>query len=120
MPSPVDSVPRPVLLALLTGSLRGSRSAPLVGLLLFSCLVSVIPLAHAAPPDAMWIEGIYDGYDSDEIIVSLTGSAWVVDLTLAVTRNPLLVAAPLAPPDSPRLASADMRRSPPGRAPPLF
>lgn len=90
-----------------------------IRLLLLFCLISVTPLADAYPPDPTWIEGTYDGNDGDEIIVSLTDSAWVVELTPPAARTPLLVAVHLATPDSPRLASADMRRSPPGRAPPL-
>lgn len=119
IPTPVDSVPRRPLLALLNGSVRGSTSAPLVGLLLLSCLVGVIPLAYADPPDPTWLEGMYDGYDSDEIIVFLTGAASLVDLNPPFTPTPRLVAASLAPPHAARFVSADMACSLPGRAPPL-
>lgn len=107
----------PSLLALPTGS-RGMRSRRMVSLLVLSCLISVISLAHASAPDPTWLEGIYDNADGDEIIVFLTGAAGIVAPTPSVTRPPLLVAASSAPPDAARVASADMRRRPPGRAPP--
>jgi hypothetical protein len=90
----------------------------MVSLLLLSCLISVISLAHACAPDPSWLEGIYDDADGDEIIVFLTGVAWIVAPTPPITRPPLLVVACLAPPNAARLASTDMRRRPPGRAPP--
>ncbi len=95
------------------------RPARALGLLLFTCLISLTPLAYASPPDPTWTEGFYDDDDGDDIIVSLTGAAWVVELTPPVSLNPQFVAAPFAPPASSRIVSADLRPTPPGRAPPL-
>jgi hypothetical protein len=36
-------------------------------------LVTLVPLAHASPTDPMWIAGIYDAADADDLV--LTGSA---------------------------------------------
>jgi hypothetical protein len=90
-----------------------------LALMLFACLISVTPLAYGSPPDPTWIEGIYNDADGDNIIVSLTCAAWVVELTPPVSLNLLFVAVPFAPPASPRIVSTDIRPTPPGRAPPL-
>ena len=90
-----------------------------LGLLLFVCLTSLTPLAYASPPDPTWIEGIYDDADADDVIVSISWAAWVVELTPLSSLTPLFVAVPFAPSGSPRIVSRDIRPTPPGRAPPL-
>ena len=95
------------------------RPVRALGLLLFACLISITPLAYASPPDPTWTEGIYDDADGDDIVVSLTGAAWVVELTPPVSLAPLFVAIPFAPAASPRIVSTALRPTPPGRAPPL-
>jgi hypothetical protein len=95
------------------------RPARGLGLLLFACLISITPLAYASPPDPTWTEGIYDDDDGDDIIVSLIGAAWVVELTPPVSLVPLFVTVPFVPPHPPRIVSTDLRPTPPGRAPPL-
>lgn len=90
-----------------------------VGLLLFVCLTTVTPLAYASPPDSTWIEGIYDDADGDDVVVSLSWAAWVVELTPLPSLTPLFVAVPFALPGAPRIISRDIRPTPPGRAPPL-
>lgn len=48
----------------LLGRLRG-----LVALALSCALASLIPIAHADPPDPTWMSGIYDGGDHDDVIL---------------------------------------------------
>jgi hypothetical protein len=95
------------------------RPACALALLLLACLISVTPLAYASPPDPTWTVGFYDDADGDDIVVSLTGAAWVVELTPPVSLIPLFVAVPFAPPNRPHLICSDIRPTPPGRAPPL-
>src|SRR5258705_13093975 len=95
------------------------RPACALALLLLACLIRVTRLAYASSPDPTWTVGFYDDADGDDIVVSLTGAAWVVELTPLVSLIPLFVAVPLAPPDRPHLVSRDIRPTPPGRAPPL-
>lgn len=90
-----------------------------LGLLLFACVISVIPLAYASPPDPTWTEGIYDDADGDDVIVSLSWAAWVAELSPLPSLTPPFVAVPFAPAGSPRIVSRDIRRTPPGRAPPV-
>lgn len=90
-----------------------------LGLLLVVCLTSVTPLAYASPPDPTWIDGIFDDADGDDVVVSLTGAAWIVELTQPASLSPLFVAVSFAVPGAPRIAFRDIRPTPPGRAPPL-
>lgn len=90
-----------------------------LGLLLFVCLISLTPLAYASHPDPTWIEGMYDDADGDDVVVSLCGATWVVQLAPLTTLAPLFVAVPFAPTNVPRIVARDLRPTPPGRAPPL-
>ena len=86
--------------------------------ILLGVLIALTPLAHASPPDSVWIEGIYDGADFDDVI-------WLVTETQTAPQSPVHEAAgPFAvivrfvalspeavPPDVP--ASLVRPRSPP-------
>jgi hypothetical protein len=41
-----------------------------LGLLL--ALLGLVPLAHATPPDTLWLAGIHDAADSDEMVFAAT------------------------------------------------
>ena len=41
-------------------------------------LLALVPLAHAGPPDAMWIPGIYDACDLDDVVWTLISTGTVV------------------------------------------
>jgi len=47
------------------------RSAPLVWLLL-GAFFTLAPLALASPPDPLWISGIFDAGDEDDVVVAAT------------------------------------------------
>jgi hypothetical protein len=40
-------------------------------------LVLLVPLAHATPPDPLWIPGIYDDADHDDVVGLLTDTGQV-------------------------------------------
>ena len=88
-------------------------------LLIAACLFSGTALAYASPPDPTWTEGIYDDDDGDDVIVSLTGAAWLVDLVPQAGLTPRFVAIPLALPGKVRLLPTPARSAFLGRAPPL-
>jgi hypothetical protein len=90
-----------------------------LGLLLFVCLTSVTALAYASPPDPTWIDGFYDDADADDVIVSLSWAAWIVELAEPTSLAPLLATVPFVPPGVPRIVSRGIHHTPPGRAPPL-
>lgn len=35
-------------------------------------LISLTPLAHASPPDPIWIGGVFDDADSDDVVLAAT------------------------------------------------
>ena len=53
----------------LRGWLRRTRRLALV---LIACCSAAPPLAYASPPDPVWIPGIYDVADDDDVIGMLT------------------------------------------------
>jgi hypothetical protein len=95
------------------------RPACALVLLLVGCLFSSTPLAYASPPDPIWIEGIYDAADGDDVIVSICGAGWSVALDPLACLAPLLTAAPVVPRGETRLTSMTARPAFLGRAPPL-
>jgi hypothetical protein len=58
-----------VLVPVLAG-VRTNRTCS-VGLLLV--LITLVPLAHASPPDPTWIAGIYDDGDYDDVVIAVAG-----------------------------------------------
>lgn len=42
--------------------------------------VSLIPMAHASPPDPTWIPGFYDAADIDDVVAFLTSDVGAVEL----------------------------------------
>ena len=52
---------------------RSGRGRACVLGVLFTVL-TLVPLAHASPPDPMWIAGIYDAGDFDEVVCIITGT----------------------------------------------
>ena len=84
---------------------------------LLAVLVGLAPLAHASPPDPLWIAGIYDGADSDDAVQAAmaTLESWCESDLPTVYFFSILAAIPLTAdliPDAPRL------RCSPARAPP--
>jgi len=79
-------------------------------------LLALVPIAHASPPDPLWIPGIYDASDLDDALVVVTSlenqiheGPSVVPPSSLVARV-LLVEHPVAP--------AVIPRTTPARAPP--
>jgi hypothetical protein len=50
----------------------GGGRAYVLGVLL--ALLTLVPLVHTSPPDAMWIAGVYDASDFDEVVWTLIGA----------------------------------------------
>ena len=55
---------------------------------LIACLVGLSCLAHASPPDPVWLPGMYDGADYDDELALLT------DTPVADTSRPLAAGPP--------------------------
>jgi hypothetical protein len=70
---------------------------PVVTLLLLA-LSALAPLALASPPDPLWIGGVFDGADGDDVIVAVTSTDGVtVDAMMSAGRAVWLVAGPVPP-----------------------
>ena len=67
-------------------------------------LCAITPAAHASPPDASWIPGVYDDDDQDEVI-GLVTSATGAERRAGEALLPLLVLV-----DSPRPAQSGFIR----------
>jgi len=80
-------------------------------------LVALVPLAGASPPDPLWIAGIYDGADSDDVVLAVTsledGARQVLFVVSALS---ILARVPITP--GPVIPDATLR-SAQARAPPL-
>lgn len=92
---------------------------PLVVLLLLA-LLALPGLAHASPPDPVWLGGVYDGDDGDSVVTLIssgTGHAPAAAPADLPFLSPLL--ARLTPTPEPRplriQASAAPSRAPPAR-----
>jgi hypothetical protein len=89
--SPMESVRHfwasVVTLANVGQIIEGSRrvSVLLLVLVLLAAMAIAAPLAHASPPDPVWISGYYDSADHDETVSS---AAWGVGAASARTGIP--------------------------------
>ena len=87
----------------------------LAGLVLALLMTPV--LLWAAHPDPLWIPGLYDGGDSDDLVLTVLRAHGVEP---TVDREPALARAPVATVLAPRCAGPAPRPLPPtrSRAPP--
>jgi len=54
-------------------------------------LLTLVPLAHASPPDPLWIAGIYDAGDFDEVVWALIEADTVCPPAQITAVAPLLL-----------------------------
>jgi hypothetical protein len=90
----------------------------LLTLLLLAGMVSLVALAYASPPDALWESGIYDDADLDDVVLD------VVTLTAIPAPGVVLLDCPrdvleTLPVGKPRQVSLVLLDSFESRAPPL-
>ena len=84
---------------------RGARehlldgsSARVCTLALLIVLAALVPLAHASPPDPLWIPGIYDAADLDDVVVAVvTAVARAADTRTVTIAPPERAAAAVLP-----------------------
>ena len=79
-------------------------------------MLALVPLAPASPPDPVWLAGIYDAGDSDDVILAATSRGSRSAERFDVFRQISLVARVVLSAIS-RLPDVS-RRSPQARAPP--
>ena len=70
-------------------------------LILLAVVVALMPLAYASPPDPIWIQGIYDAGDYDDVVVFLTETGGAAECGPQAASAPL----PRPPVESPHVPS---------------
>jgi hypothetical protein len=70
---------------------------PVVTLLLVA-LSALAPLALASPPDPIWIGGLFDGGDADDVIAAATSSEGATDGAARPALKVLLLVVGSVPP----------------------
>jgi len=88
-------------------------------LVLVAVTLTLIPLAHADPPDPTWISGIWDDDDFDDVVGYITSAAGLLPNPVACDLRPVAVPALLSPLGSQTVVSAP-RSASSTRAPPSF
>ena len=91
---------------------------PAVVLLLIG-LIAVAPLALASPPDPLWIGGLFDADDGDDVVLTVTSADGVTD---GATLDALKVLWPVlgtVPPAGPIGRARSALPAFHGRAPPI-
>ena len=81
-------------------------------------LAATVPLAYASPPDPIWIGGVYDDDDLDDVVVLITWAVGIVESSPLDDARPVpaVVATLSLGDDAPALCQ--IRSSSQARAPP--
>ena len=67
----------------------------LLALVLLASLIALYPLAFASPPDPVWLTGIYDDADLDDVVWLVSSTTALVEgLTVVVASDFLAVGVP--------------------------
>src|SRR5262245_6093659 len=81
-------------LAFMVDGVRGRCGRLSVVSVLFILLV-VLLLAHASPPDPVWVAGIYDGADYDNVVETLSATDTMIFTTRPALPGPLTASGAL-------------------------
>jgi hypothetical protein len=76
---------------------RRARWERFCALGLLAAVVALMPLAHARPPDPVWLPGIYDDADFDDVALAAMFCDGAVERPLPAGERPALVIARSAP-----------------------
>ena len=74
--------------------LHAPRRDGLNALLLALLIIAPVTLAHASPPDEIWLAGVYDQADFDDVVYFLTSTLQATESTVALEANPCVAFAP--------------------------
>lgn len=85
---------------------------------LLVCLLTLVPLAQASPPDQTWIAGLYDDADHDDAVLAVTSSIATVQGPPVTTGEPLAIVVEVLATESKSPAVAALVAAPQTRAPP--
>ena len=101
-----------------TGSARVMIRRHAIALSTASALIALATLAYASPPDPVWVRGIYDDADYDDIVASIASGVAVVEASAPVGGRPIEHVAPYLLLPAQESAAEAVQSSNPVRAPP--
>jgi hypothetical protein len=78
-----------------------------LALVLLASLIALYPLAFASPPDPVWLTGIYDDADMDDVVWVISSTTALVE-RLTVERLTVVVATEFLAVGTPHLAEAEL------------
>jgi len=70
----------------------GGRWKSLVARGLLVLLFAILPLAEASPPDPLWVGGVHDGADLDDVVAAVTGATAVVSRSVHLLLDHTVIA----------------------------
>ena len=70
------------------------RRDGLNAMLLALLIIVPITLAHASPPDQIWLAGVYDQADFDDVVYFLTSTLQATESIVGLEANPRIAIAP--------------------------
>jgi hypothetical protein len=90
----------------------------LLAVLLLSVVVALPPIAHAAPTDPVWIAGLYDDNDYDDVVLFIIGAVGAVESGVVSPVSPAIICLGLITLGRLRFVSFGLLESLSTRAPP--
>jgi hypothetical protein len=94
-----------------------SRRASLA-ILLLSVVLALPPIAHAAPTDPVWIAGLYDDNDYDDVVLFIIGAVGAIDSGVVNPVGPVVIDVGPITPSRPQFVAFRPLDSLSTRAPP--
>ena len=78
------------------------RVRGILGLLALVGMVALSALAYASPPDPVWVSGVFDDNDADDVVAYVVSATALVDSFAfhAARPTPVLSDAPVQPPEA--------------------
>ena len=96
-----------------------SRRASLA-ILLLSVVLALPAIAHAAPTDPVWISGLYDDNDYDDVVLFIIGAVGAIDSGVVNPVGPLVIDVGPITPSRLQFVAFRPLDSPSTRAPPYL
>jgi len=96
-----------------------SRRASLA-ILLLSVVLALPPIAHAAPTDPVWISGLYDDNDYDDVVLFIIGAVSAIDSGVVNPVGPVVIDVGPITPSRLQFVAFRPLDSPSTRAPPYL
>ena len=98
----------------------GGRWSSLCARGLLALLLAILPLAEASPPDPLWVGGMYDGADLDDVVVAVLAATAVASRSVLLLVDHTAIAGDAVLPTDRASLPRPALAARPVRAPPSF